>query len=103
MTRRSSIQLRHAFDVHRAIDKTGPTDPKIPAGLTGIANFLGVLEHSKVAVNVTLFVRDEYFLYPKSGTLQKVSRESVPIDTTGLRSLSSHLSDPLDPSAIITP
>lgn len=60
--------------MHRAIDKTGPADPKIPAGLTGIVNFLSVLEHSKVAVNVAFFVRDEYFLYPKSGNLQKVSR-----------------------------
>ena len=57
--------------------KTGPVDPKIPAGFTGIADLLGVLEHFKFALNVAFFVRHEYFLHPKSGNLQEVSRESV--------------------------
>ncbi|MEO9517115.1 MAG: hypothetical protein ABJH45_03705, partial [Paracoccaceae bacterium] len=42
-----------------------------------IANLLGVLEHFKFALNVAFFVRHEYFLHPKSGNLQEVSRESV--------------------------
>ena len=46
---------------------------------TVIADLLGVLEHSKFALNVAFFVRHEYFLHPKSGKLQEVSRESVHI------------------------
>jgi len=38
-----------------------------------------VLEHFKFALNVAFFVRHEYFLHPKSGNLQEVSRESVHI------------------------
>lgn len=59
--------------------KAGPADPKIPTGLAGIADLLGVLEHFKFALNVAFFVRHEYFLHPKPGNLQKVSRESVHI------------------------
>jgi hypothetical protein len=62
--------------------KTGPADPKIPAGFASIAYLLGVLEHSKFALNVAFFVRHEYFLHPKSGNLQEVSRESVHIYRT---------------------
>ena len=53
--------------------KAGPANPKIPAGFAGIADLLGVLEHSKFALNVAFFVRHEYFLHPKSGNLQEVS------------------------------
>ena len=59
--------------------ETGPADPKISTGLAGIADLLGVLEHFKLALNVAFFVRHEYFLHPKSGKLQEVSRESVHI------------------------
>ena len=61
--------------------KAGPANPKIPAGFAGIADLLGVLEHSKFALNVAFFVRHEYFLHPKSGNLQEVPRESVHIYT----------------------
>lgn len=61
--------------------KTGPADRSIPAGFTSIAYLLGVPEHSKFALNVAFFVRHEYFLHPKSGNLQEVSRESVHIYT----------------------
>ena len=54
----------------------------------GIADLLGVLEHSKFALNVAFFVRQEYFLHPKSGNLQKVSREPANIYSDGL--LSEH-------------
>jgi hypothetical protein len=47
------------------------------------ADLLGVLEHSKFALNVAFFVRHEYFLHPKSGTLQEVSRESAHIYRSG--------------------
>ena len=50
-------------------------------GFAGIADLLGVLEHFKFALNVAFFVRHEYFLHPKSGDLQEVSRESVHIYT----------------------
>jgi hypothetical protein len=46
--------------------KAGPADAKIPASLTGIADLLGVLEYSKLALNVAFFVRYEYFPHPKS-------------------------------------
>ena len=59
--------------------KTGPADSKIPAGFKGIADHLGVMEHSKFTLNVAFSVRHEYFLHPKSGNLQKVSRETVRI------------------------
>lgn len=59
--------------------ETGPTDPKIPAGFAGVTDLLSVLEHSKFALNVAFFVRHEYFLHPKLGNLQEVSRESVHI------------------------
>jgi hypothetical protein len=49
--------------------EAGPTNPKIPAGFAGIADLLGVLEHSKFALNVTLFVHHEHFLHPKTGNL----------------------------------
>ena len=52
--------------------KTGPADPKIPAGFTSIADLLHVLKHLKFALNVAFFVRHEYFLHPKSGNLQEV-------------------------------
>ena len=61
--------------------ETGPADPKISTGFAGIADLLGVLEHSKLALNVAFVVRHEYFLHPKSGKLQEVSRESVHIYT----------------------
>jgi hypothetical protein len=32
--------------------KARPADPKIPTGFTGIADLLGVLEHSKLTLNV---------------------------------------------------
>ena len=35
----------------------------------------------KFALNVAFFVRHDYFLHPKSGNLQEVSRESVHIYT----------------------
>ena len=57
--------------------EAGPAYPKIPAGFAGIADLLRVLEHSKLALNVAVFVRHEYFFHPKSGKLQEVSRESV--------------------------
>ena len=38
-----------------------------------------MLEYSKFALNVAFFVRHEYFLPPKSGSLYKVSREPVHI------------------------
>ena len=63
--------------------ETGPADPKISTGFAGIADLLGVLEHSKLALNVAFVVRHEYFLHPKSGKLQEVSRESVHIYTNG--------------------
>ncbi|MDG1182349.1 MAG: hypothetical protein P8N30_06445, partial [Tateyamaria sp.] len=47
----------------------------------GIADLLRVLKHLKFALNVAFFVRHEYFLHPKSGNLQEVSRESVHIHT----------------------
>jgi len=59
--------------------KTGPADPKIPAGFAGIADLLGVPEHSKFALNVAFFVRHRYFLHPKSGNLSKASQETVHI------------------------
>lgn len=59
--------------------KAGPANPEIPASLTGIADLLGMLEHSKLALNVAFVVRHENFLHPKSGNLQEVSRESVHI------------------------
>ena len=59
--------------------KNGSADPKILASFVGIADLLGVLEHSKFALNVAFFVRQEYFLHPKSGNLQKVFRETVNI------------------------
>ena len=40
-----------------------------------------MLEHFKFALNVAFFVRHEYFLHPKLGNLQEVSRESVHIYT----------------------
>ena len=46
----------------------GPADPKISAGLASIAYRLGGREHSKFALNVAFFVRNEYLLHPKSGT-----------------------------------
>ena len=46
--------------------KAGPADAKIPASLAGIADLLGVLEYSKLALNVAFFVRYEYFPHPKS-------------------------------------
>ena len=61
--------------------EAGPAYPKIPAGFAGIADLLRVLEHSKLALNVAFVVRHKYFLHPKSGNLQKVSRESVHIYT----------------------
>ena len=57
--------------------KAGPADAKIPASFAGIADLLHVLKHLKFALNVAFFVRHEYFLHPKSGNLQEVSRESV--------------------------
>ena len=59
--------------------KAGPANAKIPASLAGIAHLLGVLEHSKLALNVTFVVRHEYFLHPKLGNLQEVFRGSVHI------------------------
>ena len=59
--------------------KTGPANPKIPAGFMSVADPLGVLEHSKLALNVDFVVRHEHLLHPKSGNLQEVSRESVHI------------------------
>ena len=59
--------------------KAGPADAKIPASFAGIADLLRVLKHLKFALNVAFFVRHEYFLHPKSGNLQEVSRESVHI------------------------
>jgi len=64
--------------------KTGPADPKILAGFAGITDLLGVLEHSKFALNVAFFVRHEYFLHPKSGNLQEVSQESAHIYSSSL-------------------
>ena len=61
--------------------KAGPADAKIPASFAGIADLLRVLKHLKFALNVAFFVRHEYFLHPKSGNLQEVSRESVHIYT----------------------
>ena len=49
------------------------------ASFASIADLLGVLEHSKFVLNVAFFVCHEYFLHPKSGNLQEVSRESVHI------------------------
>jgi hypothetical protein len=48
-------------------------------GFAGITDLLGVLEHSKFALNVAFFVRHRYFLHPKSGNLSKVSQESLHI------------------------
>ena len=59
--------------------KAGPANSKIPASFAGIADLLSMLEHSKFALNVAFFVRHEYFLHPKLGNLQEVSRESVHI------------------------
>jgi hypothetical protein len=39
----------------------------------------GVLDHFKLALDVSFFVRHENFLHPKLGNLQKVSRDSVHI------------------------
>jgi hypothetical protein len=64
--------------------KTGPTNAKIPAGFAGIVDLLGVLEHSTFALNVEFFVRHQYFLHPKAGNLQEVSREPVRIYTASL-------------------
>ena len=61
--------------------EAGPAYPKIPAGFAGIADLLRVLEHSKLALNVAFVVRHGYFLHPKSGKLQEVSRGSVHIYT----------------------
>jgi len=41
----------------------------IPKSFAGIADLLGVLEHSKFALNVAFVVCHEYFLHPKSGNL----------------------------------
>jgi hypothetical protein len=57
--------------------KAGSADPKIPASFAGITDLLGVLEHSKFALNVAFFVRHRYFLHPKSGNLQEVSQEPL--------------------------
>ena len=59
--------------------KAGPADAKIPASFAGIADLLRVLKHLKFALNVAFFVRYEYFLHPKSGNLQEVSKEAVHI------------------------
>lgn len=59
--------------------KAESADLKVPTGFVGNADFLSVLEHSKFALNVSFFVRHEYFLYSKSGNLQKVFRETVNI------------------------
>ena len=59
--------------------KAGPTNSEIPASFAGIADLLGMLEHSKLALNVAFVVRHENFLHPKLGNLQEVSRESVHI------------------------
>jgi len=59
--------------------ETGPTNPKIPAGFAGVTDLLSVPEHSQFALNVAFFVRHEYFLDPKLGDLQEVSRKSVHI------------------------
>ena len=64
--------------------KAGSADPKIPASFAGIADLLRVLKHLKFALNVAFFVRHEYFLHPKSGNLQEVSRESVHIYTAAI-------------------
>lgn len=66
---RSLGQLLHAFGMHHASIETGPADPKKSTGLAGIADLLGVLEHSKLALNIAFVVRHEYFLHPKSGNL----------------------------------
>ena len=59
--------------------EAGSPNPKIPACFTSIPDLLGVLEHFKLALDVSFFVRHENFLHPKLGNLQKVSRESVHI------------------------
>ena len=61
--------------------KAGPANPEIPTSLAGIADLLGMLEHSKLALNVAFVVRHENFFHPKSGNLQEVSREPVRIYT----------------------
>jgi hypothetical protein len=40
-------------------------NPKIPTCFTGIPDLLGVLEHFKLALDVSFFVRDENFLHSK--------------------------------------
>jgi hypothetical protein len=61
--------------------EAGSPNSKIPACFTGIPDLLGVLEHFKLALDLSFFVRHENFLQPKLGNLQKVSRESVHICT----------------------
>ncbi len=56
------------FDVSPSI-ATGSANPEILAGLAGIADFLGMLQHSKFTLNVTYFVRTENVLRPKPGSL----------------------------------
>ena len=69
---------------------------KIPASLAGIADLLGVLEHSKLALNVAFVVRYEYFLHPKLGNLQEVPRESVHI----YRAIAAHSLSGLKPQKL---
>ncbi|MDG1336179.1 MAG: hypothetical protein P8P53_09075, partial [Tateyamaria sp.] len=57
------------------------------AGFAGITDLLGVLEHSKFALNVAFLVRHRYFLHPKSGNLSKVSQETVHIYSQGSSSV----------------
>ena len=79
--RYDSRQSRRSLNPCRVGSAPKGNPPKIPAGFASIAYRLGVLEHSKFALNVAFFVRHEYFLHPKSGNLQEVSRESVHIYT----------------------
>ena len=52
---------------------------EIPTCFACIADFNGVLEYLKFALNTALFVCHENFLDPKTGNLQEASRESVHI------------------------
>lgn len=58
-----------------------PADPKMSTSFTYIADLLGMLKPSKLALNVPFFIRHKNYLHPRLGNSQEVSRESVHIYT----------------------
>ena len=52
--------------------EAGPAHAKIPACLAGIPNLLGMLQNSKLSLNLMFFVCHQNFLHPISGNLTLV-------------------------------